>query len=94
MVQRRLSNQSMELTASRRTIQLCMSSAVNPLRRTPPLAAAHLLLVRPMSLRARCFAVALLFCAARGLLVSGDQTDHLVPLQHETGESAVSPADS
>src|SRR5437763_1213016 len=35
-----------------------------------------------------------LVCAARGLLVSGDQPDRLVPLQHETGESAVSPADS
>jgi catechol 2,3-dioxygenase-like lactoylglutathione lyase family enzyme len=64
------------------------------LRSVLSLAAAHLGLVRPRSLRARCFAVALLFCAARGLLVSGDQPDHLVPLQHETGESAVSPADS
>jgi len=36
----------MELTASRRTIQLHMVQTVNPLPRAFPLAAAHLVLVR------------------------------------------------
>jgi hypothetical protein len=38
--------------------------------------------------RAHRLAVALLFCAARGLFGSGEQPDHLMPGRHETGESA------
>jgi hypothetical protein len=37
----------MEPTASRRTIERYMTSTVNPQRRAPSLATAHLVLVKP-----------------------------------------------
>ena len=40
-----------------------------------------------MSARPHRVTTALLFCAASGLLASGDQPDHLVPVRRETGES-------
>jgi hypothetical protein len=41
-----------------------------------------------MNPRAYVATAALLFCAATGLVASGDQPDHLVPLRHDVGESA------
>jgi hypothetical protein len=41
-----------------------------------------------MRTRAYLLAPVVLFCAASGLLASGDQPDHLVPARRETGESA------